>query len=170
MDFNLSKEQELLRDGLTASSCRRVTTSRKAAPRPRPGSRLAARHLAWIRRRARHPRRRAAGGCGRNRRRPSRSHGDRRGARGMHWWWSPTSTPSWWPADCCTRAGGPVADAAAGEDRGRRPRSSRWRRRKRRSGEHWQDVSTIAERDGDGWVLRGSKIVAMTRADSPPIC
>src|SRR4051794_4364587 len=30
------------------------------------------------------------------------------------------------------------------------------------SGEHWQDVSTVAERCGDGWVLRGSKIVAMT--------
>lgn len=30
------------------------------------------------------------------------------------------------------------------------------------SGEHWQDVSTVAECDGDGWVLRGSKIVAMS--------
>jgi alkylation response protein AidB-like acyl-CoA dehydrogenase len=30
------------------------------------------------------------------------------------------------------------------------------------SGENWQDVSTIAERDGDGWTLRGSKIVAMS--------
>ena len=30
------------------------------------------------------------------------------------------------------------------------------------SGEHWQDVSTIAERAGDGRVLRGSKIVAMS--------
>jgi alkylation response protein AidB-like acyl-CoA dehydrogenase len=30
------------------------------------------------------------------------------------------------------------------------------------SGQNWQDVSTIAERDGDGWVLRGSKIVAMS--------
>jgi alkylation response protein AidB-like acyl-CoA dehydrogenase len=29
------------------------------------------------------------------------------------------------------------------------------------SGEHWQDVSTVAEQDGDEWVLRGSKIVAM---------
>lgn len=28
------------------------------------------------------------------------------------------------------------------------------------SGERWEDVSTIAERDGDGWVLQGSKIVA----------
>jgi alkylation response protein AidB-like acyl-CoA dehydrogenase len=30
------------------------------------------------------------------------------------------------------------------------------------SGEQWQDVSTVAERDGDDWVLRGSKIVAMS--------
>jgi len=30
------------------------------------------------------------------------------------------------------------------------------------SGEHWQNASTVAERDGDGWVLRGSKIVAMS--------
>ncbi|MDT5013930.1 MAG: hypothetical protein QOD39_90 [Mycobacterium sp.] len=30
------------------------------------------------------------------------------------------------------------------------------------SGEHWQDVTTAAERDGDEWVLRGSKIVAMS--------
>ncbi len=30
------------------------------------------------------------------------------------------------------------------------------------SGEHWQDVATVAERDGDGWLLRGSKIVAMS--------
>jgi alkylation response protein AidB-like acyl-CoA dehydrogenase len=29
------------------------------------------------------------------------------------------------------------------------------------SGEHWQDVSTVAERAGDEWVVRGSKIVAM---------
>jgi len=29
------------------------------------------------------------------------------------------------------------------------------------TGEHWQDVSTVAERSGDEWVLRGSKIVAM---------
>lgn len=28
------------------------------------------------------------------------------------------------------------------------------------SGEHWQDVATVAERDGDAWVLRGSKVVA----------
>ena len=28
------------------------------------------------------------------------------------------------------------------------------------SGEHWQDVATTAQRDGDGWVLTGSKIVA----------
>ncbi|GAB3237515.1 acyl-CoA dehydrogenase family protein [Mycolicibacterium hippocampi] len=28
------------------------------------------------------------------------------------------------------------------------------------SGEHWQDVSTVAERDGDQWVLRGTKIVS----------
>jgi alkylation response protein AidB-like acyl-CoA dehydrogenase len=27
------------------------------------------------------------------------------------------------------------------------------------SGDRWEDVSTVAERDGDGWVLRGSKIV-----------
>jgi alkylation response protein AidB-like acyl-CoA dehydrogenase len=30
------------------------------------------------------------------------------------------------------------------------------------SGERWQDVSTVADRDGDHWVLRGSKIVAMS--------
>jgi alkylation response protein AidB-like acyl-CoA dehydrogenase len=30
------------------------------------------------------------------------------------------------------------------------------------SGEHWQDVATVADRDGDAWVLRGSKIVAMS--------
>jgi alkylation response protein AidB-like acyl-CoA dehydrogenase len=30
------------------------------------------------------------------------------------------------------------------------------------SGEQWQDVSTVAERDADEWVLRGSKIVAMS--------
>src|SRR6478609_8441429 len=30
------------------------------------------------------------------------------------------------------------------------------------SGENWQDVATTAERDGDGWTLRGSKIVAMS--------
>ena len=30
------------------------------------------------------------------------------------------------------------------------------------SGEHWQDVSTVADRDGEEWVLRGSKIVAMS--------
>ncbi|MCW2626177.1 acyl-CoA dehydrogenase family protein [Mycobacterium sp.] len=30
------------------------------------------------------------------------------------------------------------------------------------SGEQWQDVSTVADRDGDEWVLRGSKIVAMS--------
>jgi alkylation response protein AidB-like acyl-CoA dehydrogenase len=29
------------------------------------------------------------------------------------------------------------------------------------SGDHWQEVSTVAQRDGDGWVLRGSKIVAV---------
>jgi alkylation response protein AidB-like acyl-CoA dehydrogenase len=28
------------------------------------------------------------------------------------------------------------------------------------SGEHWQDVSSTAGRDGDGWVLTGSKIVS----------
>ena len=27
------------------------------------------------------------------------------------------------------------------------------------SGDRWEDVSTVAERDGDGWLLRGSKIV-----------
>ncbi len=31
-----------------------------------------------------------------------------------------------------------------------------------RSGEQWQNVSTVADRDGDEWVLRGSKIVAMS--------
>lgn len=30
------------------------------------------------------------------------------------------------------------------------------------SGENWSEVSTVAERDDDGWVLRGSKIVAMS--------
>jgi alkylation response protein AidB-like acyl-CoA dehydrogenase len=30
------------------------------------------------------------------------------------------------------------------------------------SGEHWQDVSTVADSDGGAWVLRGSKIVAMS--------
>jgi alkylation response protein AidB-like acyl-CoA dehydrogenase len=30
------------------------------------------------------------------------------------------------------------------------------------SGDHWQEVSTVADREGDQWVLRGSKIVAMS--------
>ena len=30
------------------------------------------------------------------------------------------------------------------------------------SGERWQDVSTLAERDGDGWVLNGYKTMAVT--------
>lgn len=30
------------------------------------------------------------------------------------------------------------------------------------SGEHWQDVSATGKRDGDGWVLNGSKVVAMS--------
>ena len=30
------------------------------------------------------------------------------------------------------------------------------------SGDRWEDVSTVAERDGGGWVLLGSKIVAMS--------
>ena len=30
------------------------------------------------------------------------------------------------------------------------------------SGEHWQDAAAVADRDGDAWVLRGSKIVAMS--------
>jgi alkylation response protein AidB-like acyl-CoA dehydrogenase len=29
------------------------------------------------------------------------------------------------------------------------------------SGEHWHDVTTVAQRDGDEWLLHGSKIVAM---------
>ena len=59
------------------------------------------------------------------------------------------------------RAGGPVADVTAGEDR----RGHRGRRAGRgggTSGDHWQEVSTTAERDGDGWVLRRAKIVAMS--------
>ena len=30
------------------------------------------------------------------------------------------------------------------------------------SGEHWRQVSTVAEREGDGWVLTGTKIVSMS--------
>lgn len=30
------------------------------------------------------------------------------------------------------------------------------------SGDRWQDIATTAERDGDGWILNGSKAVAMT--------
>jgi alkylation response protein AidB-like acyl-CoA dehydrogenase len=30
------------------------------------------------------------------------------------------------------------------------------------SGEHWRDVSTVAARDGDGWRLHGSKIVVVS--------
>ncbi|MCG7593780.1 acyl-CoA dehydrogenase family protein [Mycobacterium sp. PSTR-4-N] len=30
------------------------------------------------------------------------------------------------------------------------------------SGEHWQDVSTVAECEGDGWVLTGTKIVSVS--------
>ena len=30
------------------------------------------------------------------------------------------------------------------------------------SGDRWQDVATTAERDGDGWILQGRKIVAMS--------
>src|ERR1700754_69006 len=29
------------------------------------------------------------------------------------------------------------------------------------SGEHWQEVSTVAQRDSDGWVLDGSKVVVI---------
>jgi alkylation response protein AidB-like acyl-CoA dehydrogenase len=30
------------------------------------------------------------------------------------------------------------------------------------SGDNWQEVATVAERAGDGWIVRGSKIVAMS--------
>ncbi len=30
------------------------------------------------------------------------------------------------------------------------------------SGDNWQEVTTVAERDGEGWLLRGSKIVAVS--------
>src|ERR1700754_1712165 len=37
------------------------------------------------------------------------------------------------------------------------------------SGEQWQNVSTVADRDGDEWVLRGSKIVAMSAPLATPL-
>ena len=67
------------------------------------------------------------------------------------------------------RAGGPAATALLEKhrrghgDRRRSPPPSR------ASGDHWQDVATTADRDGDGWVLAGSKIVAIERTagDAP---
>ena len=152
MDFKLSKEQELLRDGLTKFLSTRydLEKSRSAA---KTGARLAARDLAGVRRGARHPRRHPARGCGRNRRRPSRTHGHHRG---------PRSRPG--GRTLCRHGGGGGRTSAP---RGRRarprrcwrrswraPRSSRWPPAEPESGDRWQDVATTAERDGDGWILQ----------------
>ncbi len=151
MDFNLSKEQELLRDGLNKFL---VDPLR---PREEPGRRqdragLAARHLARLRRRTRHPRCRAARGRRRHRRRTRRTHGHRRGARTRAGRRTlrrhrrrrrRTAAPGGRPGGdaSCSRsivAGTAIVALAAAEAA---------------SGDRWQDVSTTAERDGDGWVL-----------------
>ena len=122
---------------------------------PRRGQdrgRLAARHLARIRRRTRHPGCRAARRGRRNRRWPSRSHGDRRGARPCAGGGT-VRRHGRGGRRLLRRAGGAAATAllekivagtaivalAAAEPT---------------SGERWQDVATVADRDGDEWVLR----------------
>ena len=157
MDFNLSKEQELLRDGL-ASSCRRDTTSRRAAPQPRParvgnprsGAASPTNSASWA---PRCPRSR------RDRRRSRRDHGHRRSARAR------AGRGTLRRHRCGRRRpvaprGRPGGDLTAGEHR-RRHRGRRVGRGGASSGDHWQEPSTVAARDGDGWTLRGSKIVAM---------